>query len=397
MVKICFIGGARHSQPLDTTAEKKFRALKVLGEVFVIGFSQGGSARRFTEHAHFYLLPELPLPALRYAEIFMIGPPLVLWFILRRGVQVLVAQSPYEGFVAVLAKRIAGYLGYRVVLVVESHGDFEESLFMQRRIMFPRLYSLLMRWSAKFALKQADLLRAVSNSTREQLERWVPDKLTFQFAAWTDMEAFLHVGAERRRESSRNILYAGLLIPRKGVHHLVSAFAHVAQEFPNARLVITGREENKTYAAQLKAQIKNAGLNERVEFVDEIPQEKLAGRMQEAYVFVLPTYSEGLPRVVYEAMAAGLPIIASAVSGIPDIVEDGVTGFLVPAGDEAALVERIRWILDHPEETHVMGRRARISAERFFSTEGYVDAYRQLFEAAQSLIADGGEHAPSPL
>ena len=139
MTNICFIGGTRYSKPLNATAEKKFRALKSLGELFVIGFSQDLRLRRFTEHANFYLLPKIPIPVLRYAEMFILGPLLACWLIFRRRIQVLVAQSPYEGFAAALAKKIAGWLGRKVVLVVENHGDFEESLFLYRRIRLQRL------------------------------------------------------------------------------------------------------------------------------------------------------------------------------------------------------------------------------------------------------------------
>src|SRR6266496_2824031 len=138
-IKVCFLGSARYEQPLDATSEKKFRALKSLGKLFVIGFSQDLCTRTFTEHAHFYLMPQLPLPLLRYAEMFLIGPLVACWLIFGRRVQVLVAQSPYEGFAAAVAKRIAGWLGHRVTLVVESHGDFEESMLLQRRVAFAQL------------------------------------------------------------------------------------------------------------------------------------------------------------------------------------------------------------------------------------------------------------------
>ena len=130
--KVVFVGGARYTRPLDATSKKKFEAMSSLAEVFVIGFSHDLGPRRFVQHACFYLLPKLPLPILRYAELSMFGPLLVLWLIFRHGVQVIVAQSPYEGVCAALAKKIAGWFGYRVALVVETHGDFEESLFMQR-------------------------------------------------------------------------------------------------------------------------------------------------------------------------------------------------------------------------------------------------------------------------
>src|SRR5258705_6862498 len=144
-IKVCFLGGSRYDHPLNTTSEKKFRALKRLGDFFVIGFSRKLRPYRFTEHAHFYLLPLLPFPVLRYIETFVAGLLLTWYLISRRGVQVLIAQSPYEGFVAAWAKMLAGWFGHRIVLIVESHSDFEESLFMQRRIPLPRLYRFLMR------------------------------------------------------------------------------------------------------------------------------------------------------------------------------------------------------------------------------------------------------------
>ncbi len=136
---VCFLGGARYSQPLDATSEKKFRSLAALGQMFVIGFSTDAKPRHFTEHASFYLLPCLPVPLLRYLLMFTGGPILAMWCILRHDVRVLVAQSPYEGFAAAWAKLLARFFGRRVALVVESHGDFEVSLFLQRRVLLPAL------------------------------------------------------------------------------------------------------------------------------------------------------------------------------------------------------------------------------------------------------------------
>jgi glycosyltransferase involved in cell wall biosynthesis len=394
-IKACFIGGARYSQPLDATSEKKFRALKRLGELFVIGFSQDLRPLCLTEHARFYLLSKVPLPLLRYVEMFALGPCLALWLIFRHGVRILVAQSPYEGFAAALTKSVAGWFGRKVALVVESHGDFEESLFMQRRIWLPKWYRFLMRCVARFTLERADVLRAVSDSTRAQLERWVPGKRLVQFATWTDLELFLQAGLNREYPGSQEILFAGVLIPRKGVDHLIDAFARIASDFPYARLVLMGHAENREYAAGLQDHVGRQGLNGRVDFIERVPQATLAQWMHRACMFALPTYSEGLPRVVFEAMAAGLPAVSSPVSGIPEIVEDGVTGFLVQPGDETKLAERLRWILEHPDEAEEMGRRARAFAESFFSSEAYVAGYQRVFESAQALLTGQGEYAPS--
>lgn len=394
LYKVCFLGGARYSKPLDGTSEKKFRALQPLGELFIIGFSKNLLPRQFTQHAHFYLMPQLPWAGLRYLEMFALGTILALWVICRHRVQILVAQSPYEAVAAAWAKIIASWLGRRVFLVVESHGDFAESLFLQRRILFPGLYRFSMRSAASFSLNRADLLRSVSHATGQQLQCWATGKQIVQFPAWTDIETFLLFGAQRNESKSKKILYAGLLTYLKGVVHLVNAFALIARDFPQAELVIIGRESDKAYAAQLKALLSKLGLESQVQFMPQLAQPELAKQMSQASVFVLPSLSEGLGRVVIEAMATGMPVIGSCVGGIPDLVREGINGFLVPPGDEEILSQRLRWVLEHPTEAVQMGRHGRNFAEKFFSTEVYVRGYRQIFEASQTYPGEMN-HAPS--
>ena len=98
-----------------------------------------------------------------------------------------------------------------------------------------------------------------------------------------------------------------------------------------------------------------------------------------------------------EAMATGTPAIGSHVGGIPEMVHDGATGFLVPPGNETALAQRIRWVLEHPEETRQMGRRARRFAEQFFSTRSYVAGYREIFDDCSPIVWERDKHAPSTL
>jgi glycosyltransferase involved in cell wall biosynthesis len=251
-----------------------------------------------------------------------------------------------------------------------------------------------MRLVADFTFKQADVFRTISESTRRQLENRATGRPIVQFPAWTDMDAFLAVGADRDVRN-QDILYTGVLIPRKGVHHLIDAFATIAGDFPQARLLLVGHEENKTYAGELKEQVRRLGLNGRVQFIDAMPQIELAIWMRRASVFVLPSVSEGLGRVVFEAMAIGTPVIGTRVGGIPDMIEDGVNGLLVPPGDPVSLGQKIRWLLDHPWEAQAIGQRAHTAAEQIFSTNSYIGGYRELFTLAQGLVIDRSEHAPS--
>jgi glycosyltransferase involved in cell wall biosynthesis len=389
--KVCFLGGSRYGRPLDATTEKKFRAMGSLAKIFVVGFSRDLQWRRFTEHARFYLLPQLPLPALRYLELLVLGQFLLLWLIARHRIQIVVAQSPYEGFVAALAIRVARFFGYDVKLVAEIHGDFEESLFLQREIKRPGLYRFVMSQVARYSIHQVDVLRVISNATKEQIRRWAPEKTIVQFPAWTDIETFLR-STKTSKEGAENVLYAGVLTPLKGIHHLIGAFAVIAAEFPDAQLTIIGKTENQSYTAELLRQVQKHGLEMRVRFMAAISQAELAVWMANSSALVLPSLSEGLGRVIIEAMATGTPVIGSEIGGIPELVEDGITGLLVPAGDEAALAGKLRWILQNPGSARAMGIRARVFAEKFFSTSGYLEGYKRIFEVAL-MNTSQGEHA----
>lgn len=385
-LKICFLGSVRYTFPLDATTDKKFRLLNELGDLYVIGFSKTPRPLRFTQHAHFYALPLLPFAPLRYLEFFCIGGLLTLWCIFRHDCRIIVSQGPYEGVAAAFAKNIAGWLGQQVVLIVESHGDFERSFFLYRRIFLFSVYRKMMRYAANFSLKHADLLRSVSNATRQQLARWRPDCQIFTFAAWTDIDVFLHNRKDPKEDFSQTLLYAGMLIPGKGVIHLINAFAAISQDFPKARVLIVGKETDQAYTATLKAQVNTLGLKQRIQFIPEVSQQELAQIMRAADVFVLPSYSEGCPRVIIEAMAVGLPVVASDVGGISEIVQDQITGFLVPPGDEAVLSEKLQGILQSPEQVVQLGQNARQAVNALFSTEAYVQGYSHMFKAAHAFI-----------
>lgn len=395
LLNICFVSSVRYQTPLDASVEKKFQLLSSLGNLFVIGFSSGVKPRHFQQHARFYLLPHLRFSVGRYLELFILAPVLGLWLIFRHHVNVLVAQSPYEGVMAALAKHVAGWCGRHVILIVESHGDFEETLFMHRRIYFPALYRALMRFAARFTFRSTDVLRAVSGSCRRQLEQWKPGLDVFKFFTWTNIEVFQQIGAERGETISHTFLYAGDVIPRKGVIHLVNAFADVVANFSQARLMIIGKEENQTYTTEVKQRVQELNLEQHIQFLPRLPQPELARYMGQAAVFVFPTYSEGLPRVVFEAMSAGLPVLSTAVSGIPEIVQEGETGILLEPGDEAGLSQNMCWLLEHPRETADMGRKAYAFACASFSSEAYVQGYRRMFAAARNILDHNCQTVPA--
>ena len=98
----------------------------------------------------------------------------------------------------------------------------------------------------------------------------------------------------------------------------------------------------------------------------------------------------------HRSYGSGIPVIGSRVGGIPEIVEEGGRGFLVPPGDEKALAEKFRWILNNPDKSREMGEAGRAFVARLFSTESYLKGYKQIFEMALPRNRTE-EHAPSTL
>jgi glycosyltransferase involved in cell wall biosynthesis len=135
--------------------------------------------------------------------------------------------------------------------------------------------------------------------------------------------------------------------------------------------------------AGLKAKARELGINNRVEFLghrNDIPE--LLARCD---LFVLPSLYEGFPLSILEAMAAGKPVVATAVGGTPEAVIDGVTGYLVPSGDVPALATAIRKVLTDPVLAYKMGLSGRERVQNVFSLDMMVQSYAQLY---QDLLSD---------
>lgn len=385
-LRVCWIGGTRYTHPLDATQAKKWHLLHdhLNLEIFVISFARGVRPQTFVQHAHFYLLPALSLALLRYATMYALCPLLLLLLIFRRGVRVIIAHDPYFGLIGATAKNIARLFGVRVALVIESHADFE-AVFLQRRMPFAGLLRRLMRWIARLSLRHADVLRAVSSNTRQQLTAW-SDKPIFQFLTWTDLDTFSTTPRERLPAETPDFVYVGVLIPRKGVHLLLDAFAGVASEFPDSHLWLVGSADNPHYAEGLVKQVERLHLTERVTFVGRVPQAELARYLGRSRALVLPSSSEGLPRVIIEAMIAAMPVVATCVSGIPDVVTDGVNGYLVPPDDAPALAQALRTVLTNPAVDQ-MGQVGRDLAQQLFSANAYVTGYAEVLRAAERVLS----------
>ena len=174
----------------------------------------------------------------------------------------------------------------------------------------------------------------------------------------------------------------GRLHPQKGFSDLLTAFAQVRQRIPSVRLFVAGDGELRD---DLEAQARSLGMAAVVTFagVRADVSEVLAA----LDVFVLPSLWEGMPNAVLEAMASGLPVVATAVGGTPEVVVDGVTGLLVPPQDPGALAQAVEQFLRDPGLRRTMGRAGRRRVEQHFDIR---ETVRQVEDLYETLLRERG-------
>jgi glycosyltransferase involved in cell wall biosynthesis len=178
--------------------------------------------------------------------------------------------------------------------------------------------------------------------------------------------------------------YVGWLIHIKGVTYLVKAMAEVVQRHPNSLLVLVGKGDEKgEEEVKLNKQVENLGIADNVRFLGWRPDvDEIMGCFD---IFVLPSLNEGMGRVLVEAMATGLPIVASRVGGIPDLVKHGENGLLIPPADEGALERAISDLLNDKARRKRMGETGKKMC-RPYSVEAMVDKIDNLYSRLLARI-----------
>jgi glycosyltransferase involved in cell wall biosynthesis len=179
------------------------------------------------------------------------------------------------------------------------------------------------------------------------------------------------------------VVAAGRLSPEKGFADLIAAAQQIVSHEPAARFVLFGAGVER---ANLEQQIANLGLGDVFKlggFISDFDQ-----LIPWADLFVLPSYTEGLPNVVLEASTARVPVVATAVGGTPEVLADGQTGYLFAPGDRTALVRHLRATLASAELRRQLGHAGHERMHRYFTFAAQSQAYVELFEQVKAPLAE---------
>ncbi|MGJ8603505.1 MAG: glycosyltransferase [Marivita sp.] len=216
-------------------------------------------------------------------------------------------------------------------------------------------------WRIDEKAARASFVACISHFCRSQL-------MCFADAQHWDKLHIVHCGVDPSRYArqpnlnGKRALFVGRLAGVKGVPILIDALAHLSDKHPDLTLRLVGDGPDRT---ALEAEVKARGLQDKVTFLGYKSQAEVAEELAQTDVFVLPSFAEGVPVVLMEAMAAQVPVLTTRIAGVPELVEDGVSGRLVPPGDAQAFADVLGGLLSDPDLRRSFGTagRAKVIAE----------------------------------
>jgi len=227
----------------------------------------------------------------------------------------------------------------------------------------------------RFAYKAAHLVVANSSAAASQLRlEGVPDAKIRVIPNGVDCQLF---AAPPRVGPIRRIVTVANLRAEKGHDTLISAASLLFDRHHDLEICFVG---DGPLRASLVRQVNLRGMRSRVRFLGERPD--VPDQLAAADLFVLPSRTEACPNGVLEAMASGLPVVASRVGGIPELIESGSDGVLVPPDSPHELANAIESLIERPDFAAALGRAARAKAEERFAFERMIESFERLYRSA---------------
>jgi glycosyltransferase involved in cell wall biosynthesis len=360
------VGRTRYTLPLSPSLERKFDALEHELDVRVLASRGRGSNGSDPRFRLVDALPVLDGPAFYVLLPFRVAREL------RAGRPDAVLVQGAQETALVLLGRTLARVPARVI--ADLHGDPGAPTRLYgsraRRVLAPLADRL-----GRTAVRRADGVRTLSPFTSE-LVRGQGIEPAAEFPAFMDLDTFLD-RPPAPLPADPVALFVGVLERYKAVEVLVDAWRFVAARVPQTRLRLVGRGTMREVAEGLVAEFPG-----RVSWTESLTALQVASAMDEATALVLPSRSEGLPRIVVEAFCRGRAVVGTRAGGIPDIVEDGVNGLLVAAEHPAALADALVTILSDGALAGRLGAGARRTAEAWLaSPEEYARRVRDLVDA----------------
>lgn len=219
----------------------------------------------------------------------------------------------------------------------------------------------------RLVMHNADAIIALSEDMKKEMQRTY-NRNIFMIPNGVDSERFRDISRDMMRHKLQKdvgeklIIFIGRFRPEKGVQYLIDAMYIIRKKTQLTRLILVGEGPEE---ANLRELAQKLNLQSCIDFIGKIPIENVPCYLAASDVFVLPSLSEGMPNVVLEAMAAGLPIVATKVGGLPEIIKNGENGFLVEPKNAEQISEKVSLILMDSRLRETLSRNNRENSKNF--------------------------------
>jgi len=250
-----------------------------------------------------------------------------------------------------------------VAMLAAEMGGFTFSFSLHGPGIFFEPY----RWRLDAKLQRAGFVCCISHFCRSQAMIWTPPE------RW-DRLHIIHCGVDPgeftvkpHEGRGKRLIFAGRLAAVKGVPILLDVVARLRERTPDLELVLAGDGPERAW---IEDRARQLGIESNVRITGYLPQDGVRAELAASDIFVMSSFAEGVPVVLMEAMASGLPVIATRIAGIPELVEDGVSGYLTSPGDADAIAAYTETLLNDGGLRRRMGAAGRLKVEtEFNSTE----------------------------
>jgi glycosyltransferase involved in cell wall biosynthesis len=364
---VLLVSRERYRLPLPPNLARKFDALETELDVRVLASARGGGA---VTDPRFALVRPLRPRLLDGPAFYLALPGRVARELRRFRPEAILVQGVHEAVACLVARRLASV---HTGVILDLQGDWHEAtrLYGSR---LRRLLNPLNDWLGRIAVRRVDGVRTVSTQTTA-LVRELGVEPAATFPAYVDPTAFLGRPPVPLPHRPR-ALFVGVLERSKNVDGLVAAWRLAAPGVPDAELHIVGWG---SLAEDVRQLVRDRRRQTR--WLRSLPNPRIAAALDASTVLVLPSRSEGLPRVALEAFARGRAVIGGRAAGIPDVVKDGRNGLLVDPEDPAELADAIVRVLSDRPLAEQLGAAARDDAEHWVPESGeYARHVRELIE-----------------
>jgi glycosyltransferase involved in cell wall biosynthesis len=272
-----------------------------------------------------------------------------------------------------------GATGYGVPVVFTVHGFDSLNLVTEESRMW-WLRSKIWRQVERYGLAKHNAIISITPYVNDEIASRTRSKIY-------DIEnaiAERYYKLEHQEEPGR-IFYAGWINPRKNLVTLVRAVAELKRRGLSVKLYAAGEASDSEYHQLVLKTIDELGVTDEVILLGRVGQDEIMNQLSKASVFVLPSLQENAPMAIAEAMAVGVPVISSNVCGMPYMIEEGKTGYLVEPNDVMTYADRIATLIANDEQRQAFSKAAKSEARQRYHPQSVatktVDLYQRLISA----------------